>query len=84
VLVASGYLQRVRAQQYGSIDSFDHAGARNAAGAAIAGLENYNIAVDVDATNWGAPPMPGKLITVSVTDPQGHVTALVGFRTNHP
>ena len=54
---------------------------------AIAGLNGYNItAVTVAATAMGGAFVPAAdayLITVTVTDPQGNLNTVVGYRTRY-
>jgi prepilin-type N-terminal cleavage/methylation domain-containing protein len=84
VAVARTYLERIRSQPYGALASFTDAGAKDSAGVAIAGMGNFTVDVDVAAGNWGAPAVPGKIITVNVTDPLARTTTFTQFVTNHP
>jgi len=53
-------------------------------GAAVAGLANYTLAVDVKPTALGVIPATSSvLITVTVTDPQANPVQLSGYRTSY-
>jgi MSHA pilin protein MshD len=82
--VARTYLERIRKQPYAAIDSFNDVGARDSAGTVIPGASNFNVDVAVVIGNWGAPAVPGKIVTVTVTDPLARTTTLTQFVTNHP
>ena len=83
--IAAAYLDEAFAQPYASITAVSHAGARDHNGVQISGLDAYDVDVAVaDIANFGPASIQARRITVTVTDPRGGVTTLVGYRTNHP
>jgi MSHA pilin protein MshD len=83
--VAAAYFDEAFGQPYASIASVSHAGARDHNGVQIAGLSSYDVDVAVaNIANFGPASIQAKRITVTVTDPRGGTTTLVGYRTNHP
>jgi prepilin-type N-terminal cleavage/methylation domain-containing protein len=81
---ARTYVERIRKQPYAAIGSFNDVGAKDSAGTLIPGAANFNVGVAVAIGNWGVPAVPGKIVTVTVTDPLARTTTLTQFVTNHP
>ncbi|HEU4485768.1 MAG TPA: prepilin-type N-terminal cleavage/methylation domain-containing protein [Povalibacter sp.] len=83
--IAAAYFDEAFGQPYASIASVSHTGARDHNGVQIAGLSSYDVDVVVaNIANFGPASIQARRITVTVTDPRGGVTTLVGYRTNHP
>lgn len=78
-----GYAGAVRAQfdDVGDYAAYATTGIEDVSGAAVAGLENYNVAVAVTDTNE-LTGVTARKITVSVTR-AGDTVSLTGYRSNY-
>lgn len=104
VMVAQSYLNEILAKPFGSVcpapctrpqmdEVGDYAGlndvgVRDETGAAVAGLQNFNVRVAVGGSPLGTGPVvpatQSVLVTVTVTPPNGTTVVLSGYRTLYP
>lgn len=104
VMVAESYLNEILAKPFGSVcpapctrpqmdEVGDYAGlsdvgVHDETGAAVAGLQNFNVRVTVGGSSLGTGPVvpatQSVLVTVTVTPPNGTTVVLSGYRTLYP
>lgn len=86
--IANAYLQDILRRDFDAVDGFDGRvddEALDAFGNAIAGFEDYTVAIDVSSSSIAdVSSADARVVTVTVTDPLGELVRISGFKTRYP